>query len=162
MWNLTPWKRGNGNRDVAVRGQHELTSLDGFRREFDQLWSSFWNDFNAGLSPWNSSFAASWGGELSDHEKEYRFRAELPGFEPGDIDVRVSGNLVAVKAEHRASQPNGDKGSELRYGCYQRTFSLPHGVDASRIEAQYRNGVLEIALPKTEEAIGKRIEIRSA
>lgn len=161
MWNLTPWKKGTENRSLAVREPRGLAPLDAFRREFDQLWNSFWTDFNAGSSPWSAMSMAACGGELTDHEKEYRFRTELPGFEPEELDVRVSGNLLTVRAEHRVEEGEGNS-SQYHYGSYQQSFSLPHGVDAGRIEAQYRNGVLEISLPKTEAALGKRIEIRSA
>jgi len=163
MWNLTPWKKGNENRDLAVPGQHDFAPLDSFRREFDQLWNGFWNDFATGLTPRNGGSAGAWGGELTDHANEYRFRAELPGFEPDEIDVRVSGHLLTVRAEHRdSSQESGNEGSHYRYGSYQQTFTLPHGVDDGRIEARYHSGVLEVCLPKTESARGKRVEVRSA
>lgn len=86
--------------------------------------------------------------------------AELPGFEPKDFDVKVSGNMLTVRGEHRHEEK--EKGSSrARYGQFCRTFTLPYGVDEQKIDARYHSGVLEIHLPKTEQAQGKRIPVQA-
>jgi len=155
--NLIPWK---ATTDIAVR-RPESGPMAEFRREFDCLWNSFWNDWNRGLS-----FGGNWGGfgmgsNLEDEEGAYLLRAELPGFEPDEIDVRLSGNVLTVSAEHKAEDKQGD-GSYCRYGRFRESFTLPQGVMADEIDARYHSGVLEVRLPKSEESKAKRIAVKSA
>jgi len=65
---------------------------------------------------------------------------------------------LEVKAEHK-EETKGKESSSCRYGSFRRQFTLPHGVDEQKIDARYHNGVLEVHLPKTEEAKGKRIPV---
>ena len=90
------------------------------------------------------------------------FHADLPGFEPGDFDVKLSGNSLTVRAEHRHQQEDEKSGASYHYGSYSRTVTLPHGVDQDKIDARYHSGVLEVHLPKTEQARGKRIEVNAS
>ena len=87
-------------------------------------------------------------------------RAEAPGFEPGDFDLQIRGNQITVRAEHK-QETRSEQGSEFSCGTLFRSFPLPAGVDQTKIEAQYRNGVLEVRFPKTPEARGKRIPVQT-
>ncbi|MHB8864868.1 MAG: Hsp20/alpha crystallin family protein [Pirellulaceae bacterium] len=95
-----------------------------------------------------------------DHEKEYVVHAELPGFEPEDFEIKTSGNLLTVRAEHKETKEQ-DGGSSYRYGSFSRSFTLPEGVDCDNIDASYHSGVLNVRLPKTEQAQAKRIPVTS-
>jgi HSP20 family protein len=103
----------------------------------------------------------TWGTDLRDAGKEFVVRAEAPGFEPNEFDVRVSGDVLTVSAEHKAEVKEGEQVTEQEYGSFQRSIMLPGGVDPNKVEARYRNGVLEIHLPKTPEAQGRRIEVKT-
>lgn len=157
---LIPWKKKNeGDVKVWSREDHPMARL---RNDFDQLWDRFWNDWrNGGLSSWHDS---RWFGsrvDLDDREHEYVVRAELPGFDPQDFDVKVSGNVLTLRAEHKEEGQQGN-GSYQRYGSFHESFTLPNGVLSDQIDARYHSGVLEVHLPKSPECQAKRIEVKSA
>jgi HSP20 family protein len=157
MFGLVPKKR---TQDIAVRSQED-NPLVQFRREFDDLWNRFWSDWSHSLS---SSGDGGWFGlssDVEDQDKQYVMRAELPGFDPDEIDVKVSGNVLTIHAEHKAEEKQGE-GQRYQYGRFHETFTLPQGVMSDQIDARYHNGVLELHLPKSEEAKAKRITVKSA
>jgi HSP20 family protein len=103
--------------------------------------------------------------DVAERENEYEITAELPGMEEKDIEVNVSDDLLTIKGEKREEKEEKKKDyyvSERRYGSFQRSFSLPDGIDANKIEAKFINGVLTVILPKTPEAQKKqkKIEIK--
>ena len=92
-------------------------------------------------------------------------RAELPGVERDDIDVRVEDNTLMLSGERKRESEFDEENAyrlERVYGKFLRSFRLPKTVDATRIEASYKNGVLEISLPKAEEARPRKIDISAA
>jgi HSP20 family protein len=91
-------------------------------------------------------------------------RAEIPGVERDDVDISVRNNSLTLRGERRREQEINEDNTyrlERSYGKFVRSFSLPRTVDSSRISAKYKNGVLDILLPKAEEAKPKKIEIAS-
>ncbi len=155
---LIPWKKKNGDVKIWKEEDHPVVQL---RHEFDRLWDRFWDDWRGGVpGSWQDS---RWMGsriDLHDAEKEFVLRAELPGFEPGDFDIKVSGNVLTLRAEHK-EEGKQKNGSYRSYGSYVESFTLPQGIQADQIDARYRNGVLEVHLPKNEEFQGKRIEVKA-
>lgn len=92
-------------------------------------------------------------------------RAEIPGVSKDDIDVRIENNVLTLHGERRREEGFDETAAhrlERVYGSFTRSFSLPTTVDAAKISASYRDGVLEIVLPKAEEAKPKRIQVQSA
>lgn len=173
MFNLIPWKKRRGK--LAVRRDEPLSDEPrGYapwmhlREEFETLMDRFMDESRLGTRrfgdgarlPAGPRFAWNWDLGWRDAGQEFVFESQLPGFEPDDIDIQVRGNLLTVIAEDRQEkQENG--GTSYRYGSYRRTLPLPHGVEADQLEARYHSGVLEIHLPKTAAAIGKRVEVQS-
>ena len=103
--------------------------------------------------------------ELSETDDEVVLRAQVPGMKKEDLDVRVLDGSVSIRGEAKETKEESKEGlyrSEFRYGGFSRTVSLPPGVDVGRAEAKLESGVLELRLPKTEEArkSARRIEIR--
>ena len=102
--------------------------------------------------------------DVSETGKEIVVHAELPGMDPKDIDVSVNGRLLNINGERRQEQV--DKGEnyhriERRYGSFSRSFELPAEVDAEKVKATYKDGVLKLNLPKTKEASVKKIDVKS-
>jgi len=92
-------------------------------------------------------------------------RAEIPGAKPEDLDVRIENGVLSLHGERKRELDVDEKSShrlERVYGSFTRSFSLPTTVDASKITASYKDGILEVSVPKAEAAKPKRIEIRAA
>ena len=90
------------------------------------------------------------------HELDDRFtvEADFPGFDKGEIEVNVDNNVLTVSATHKEEQEQKEKGKlirkERRVGTYARSFSLGENIDESKIEANFKDGVLTIAIPKAD------------
>jgi HSP20 family protein len=92
-------------------------------------------------------------------------RAEVPDVRKEDLDVKVENNTLTLHGEKRRDESVQDENyhrTERHYGSFTRSFTLPSSVDTSRILASYKNGVLEVVLPKAEEAKPKQIEVKVA
>lgn len=156
MFNLTPWRKGNG-KELARASEHPLERM---RDEFDAMSDRFLGRWPALPDAGGQWF---WDLDMTDTEKEYVIRAEAPGFEADDFDIRVSGNLLTIEAErkHEAEEKKGEcQYTEKHFGRFQRSLTLPVGADTDKIEARYHSGVLELHVPKSEAAQAKRIAIK--
>jgi HSP20 family protein len=162
MFNLIPWKQKRqtdaGRSLMAQPFERSLTKL---RDDFDSLVSRFWDDWPLGGKGWLQN-QVGWSFDMEERDDAYVVRAEAPGFEADDFNIDVRGNYLSIRAEHKEEQENGDRGSSYHYGRFERTTTLPFGVDTENISARYRSGVLELRLPKKEEARGKRITVQAS
>ncbi len=143
-----------------------------FRSDMDRLFDRFTGGF--GLRPFprlsdfepTISFAAP-AVDVAETDKDFTITAELPGMEEKDIEVSVSGGVLVLKGEKRQEKEEKDKNyylSERSYGEFQRSFTLPDGIDRDKINAEFGKGVLKITLPKSAEAQKqqKKIEVKAA
>ena len=100
--------------------------------------------------------------DMLDREEEVVVRAELPGVGKDDLDVTVTRHNVTIKAttEHEEKEEEGEYyRHEISRGEFQRTLELPQGVDEAAAKATFRNGVLELTLPKTEKTTRKTVKV---
>jgi len=89
-------------------------------------------------------------------------KAELPGIKKKDLDISLEDDVLTIKAEKKKEEVTEDTTyytSERHFGHYLRSMSLPFHIDADKISATFKNGLLEIRLPKAEETKSKHIEI---
>jgi HSP20 family protein len=105
--------------------------------------------------------------DIAENDKAYEVTAELPGLEPSNVDVTVSGDTLIIKGEKRQEKEEKEENYHLcerSFGSFQRSFSLPMGVDRDKIGSELAKGVLTITLPKTAEAQQqqKKIEVKAA
>jgi len=135
----------------------ELARLDPFR-DFDDAFHvprTFWRNLPA--EPQMKM-------DVSEDEKAFRVKAEIPGVHKEDIKVAIDGNHVSISAEVKkeTEEKKGEKviRSERYYGNQYRSFTLQQDVDASRAEARYDKGVLELTLPKREPSTAKQVTIK--
>jgi HSP20 family protein len=100
--------------------------------------------------------------DIHETDNDLVVTADLPGIDPKSIDVRVENNVLSITGERKFEQ-NQDNGNvhrlERMYGAFARSFTLSMPVDAEKIQASYKDGVLRITLPKAEQAKPKRIAI---
>src|ERR1700712_74803 len=102
--------------------------------------------------------------DLYRDRDQYILTADLPGVDPGSVDVDVDGQLLTIRAERTAPTAEGVKwlSQERPYGSYLRQFSLGEGIDIAGINAQYDNGVLSVVIPMGEKAKPRKIEVSAA
>lgn len=105
--------------------------------------------------------------DLTEEDKAYRITAELPGMNEKDIDVSIAGDMLVLKGEKRQEHQENAKNhylAERSYGAFQRSFTLPDGIDRDKIAAEFSKGVLTLTLPKTAEAQRqhKKIDVKAA
>lgn len=102
--------------------------------------------------------------DLYRQADEYVLTADLPGVDPGSVDVDVDGQLLTIRAERTAGQREDVKwlSQERRYGSYLRQFSIGVGIDRERISASYDNGVLSVIIPVSEKAKPRKIEVSTS
>ena len=104
--------------------------------------------------------------DVEDRADAFVIDAAIPGSAPEDVDVSVMDDTIRIRAERRESRQEGDpQGSflvrEQRYGVFERALRLPTSVDASAAQAEFRDGVLKIVLPKTQESREQRIPVQA-
>jgi HSP20 family protein len=102
--------------------------------------------------------------DVTEDDKAYHVKADIPGVKKEDINVAIDGNQVSISAEVRneTEEKKGDKvlRSERYYGSQSRSFTLLHEVDQSKAEAKYVDGVLELTLPKKNAAPVKKLAVQ--
>jgi HSP20 family protein len=145
---LIPWTRSSdvipvryGERDPFLTLHREMNRL------FDEVLRSF---------PRPSFFGdgAGWPNvEISENDKEYRIAAELPGMEQKDIDVTVAHGQLIIRGEKKAETRDDERRfSERYYGSFERRIPLGDDVDPEGIKATFKNGLLTVNIPKSEQA----------
>jgi HSP20 family protein len=157
MFGMTPWKK------KEVRSGERLVNdypLQRFRDEFDSLFERFFSSLPTPFTDWQGT-QPFWDFGIEDAGNEVVVRAEAPGFENHDFNIQVSGNQLTIHAERKHEGKGTDDGYNYSERRLHRSLTLPAGVDADKVEASYRNGVLELHFPKSPEAQGKRITVKS-
>jgi HSP20 family protein len=117
----------------------------------------------SGLVPEEAPRWSLLAGDVIDNGHELVVRVELPGVDREDCDIVVDGNTLFVRGEKRIDSTYVSGAYHVRqcaYGIFERAVTLPHNVHADRADAQFRNGVLVVRLPKTPEAAPRRIAIQ--
>ena len=100
--------------------------------------------------------------DVSETDKAYEITAELPGMDEKNVEVKVANGVLTIKGEKQDEKEEKKKDYHMRersYGSFERSFQVPDGVDADKIEANFKKGVLTVILPKSAEA--KRLKRRS-
>jgi len=124
--------------------------------EFERLWNNFFTE-----PMMEAPETYPWGMTMGERENEVIVRAELPGFTPEEVRVEMLGNRLTIEAEHRVPAEGTPEIPPREHTRVRRVLTLPVGIDPERTEAVYRNGVLEVHLPRTPEATGRRIELKT-
>jgi len=102
--------------------------------------------------------------DIEEEDDKYKIKADLPGVDKKDIDVKMENGMLSIRGEKHTETESG-KGSkrhrtERFHGSFARSFTLPDSVDADKVDAAYKNGVLTLLIPKAEQARPKSIDIK--
>ncbi len=136
--------------------------ISSVRDEMDRL-------FDNSLAPWRPTGAGfsegAWTPEVDviEDENSVIIRANIPGLKQDEIDLSVVGDTLTLKGEKKQESEVKKENYhriERSYGFFQRVIPLPSAVDADKVKASYQDGVLEVELPKKEEAKPKKIDIK--
>jgi HSP20 family protein len=103
--------------------------------------------------------------DISEDEKEYLIKAEIPEMKKDDIKISVQDNVLSISGERKYEKDEKGKKYhrvERAYGSFVRSFTLPEDADGSKVGAEYKDGVLKVHLPKSEKAKPKAIEVKVA
>jgi len=103
--------------------------------------------------------------DIFETDDEFVLHADLPGMKRDEIDVQLHGDTLTLKGERRIEREAKEGNvhhTERAYGAFYRTFTLGTPVDADRVTASYKDGVLEVHVPKAAEAKPKRVEITAS
>jgi HSP20 family protein len=132
----------------------ELSTLQG---EMNRLFNAFFEGpENGGARRWTPAM------DLVESEGDLVLKADLPGLSEDDVKIEVADGILTVSGERKTEHTEQKKGyyrMERSFGSFSRSLSLPDGVDADKIDASFKDGVLEVRIPKPEERQPKRISI---
>lgn len=144
---------------MALMRWDPIRDLLGFQTEMNRLF-----DGNASVFPGVPPRDSSWTPSVDIHETEESFElsVELPGVRKEDVILEVKDSILSIRGERRSEKEVTEKSVhriERRYGEFTRAFKVPSNVDASGVKAAYKDGVLQVTLPKAEDAKPRQIEI---
>jgi len=136
-----------------------------FRGEFDKLFDRFFNSFykDTGFSDTPDLFPISPRADIEESDREYLVSVELPGIDKKDIKLQLENNRLVIKGEKKQEKEKREANyisCERSYGSFQRIFDLPSGVKTNEVDAEFKDGILSVKLPKTEESKRKEIPIK--
>ncbi len=138
----------------------EMPTITSLQREMDRLFEDFFR--RGGLLRGEWRWAPSV--DVIETNDTVVVKAELPGMDPKDVDISVSGDTLTIKGEKKEEREEKGKTfyrMERCYGSFCRSIDLPTSVEADRAKADYKNGILEITLPKSEQVKAKKIPIKT-
>lgn len=150
--------------------------IESLRQEIDRLFSDFgmgWQPFRRSVFAEEPLFrrrltlGATPAVDVIEGEKAYELTAELPGMDEKNVEVKVVNDTLTIKGEKEEEKEEKEKDyylHERTFGSFERSFDIPEGVDADKIEASFKKGVLTVTLPKKIEAQKptKKIEVKAA
>lgn len=155
---IVPWKKGE-ERSLAQRGGDDPFS--DLRNRINRLFDDFWGEPSLGRREAGSG--GVWPQvDVTETDNEIKICAEIPGVDAKDVDVGVEDGTLTIKGEKKYEREENEKGQywmERSYGSFERTIPLPTEVDESKAQAEFKNGVLRLTLPKKPGVESRRKKI---
>jgi HSP20 family protein len=138
-----------------------MRELDTLRRQMDRMFEDILSDrslpvFSTGDMTWVPAI------EMTETETDLTLKAEIPGISAQDLDIQVSEDSVMIVGEHKEEAKTDEKGylrSEFHYGQFQRMVALPVSIRNQEAKADFKDGILTLTLPKSEEAQRKVVKL---
>ncbi len=132
------------------------------QQEINRMFDGF---LRGGIQDDNSLESSLWvpSVDVSEFDEEFVVKVELPGVNKDDVKITLEDSILTIRGEKK--QEHDTKKSNYRrversFGSFQRSFTLPATVKADKIDAEFKDGVLRISLPKAEEAVRKQIDVK--
>jgi HSP20 family protein len=140
----------------------ELEKLQrGMEEMFDRLSERFFGREGGERSIWGTEM---WAPAIESHVDKGNLivKVDLPGIDPKEVSISVTGNQLMIEGERKREEKKEEKDyfyREVEYGKFSRTVSLPEGVEADKVKANYKNGVLEITMPAPKQLESKKVQV---
>lgn len=134
---------------------HEMNAL---QRSFNRLFEDMIATDNSDFSNVSKVPAA----ELSETDEAVNLKLEIPGMNAKDLDIQVTEQAVSIRGERKeetTTEENGTKRSEFRYGKFERVIPLPARIQNTDVKADYKDGILNLHLPKAQEEKNKVVKV---
>jgi HSP20 family protein len=152
----------------AVTPWRPFTDITRWERDMDRMMEDF---FGRRIRPW---WPERWfrtdelevrapAIDLYEDKDDIVVKAELPGMDKNNIEVNLTDNTLTIKGEKKKEEEVKEESyyrSERSYGAFIRTVELPKSVHGEKVKASFKNGILEVRVPKTEEAKAKEIKVK--
>lgn len=144
-----------------------LRELDSLHRDLDEMFGRFLG----GAEQWRPTLLWGEAGQGLPHTEMVRkgdklsISVELPGMDPKDVDISVTGNVLTIKGERKMDEETKEEDfymREIGYGTFERSVTLPEGVNLDKVKASYAKGMLEITMPAEKSVKGKKVQIEVA
>ena len=135
--------------------------MEDLRREMERMFDRFMTSFDGDLS--KLVFVPS--AEMDETDEEIHLKLEVPGLEAKDLDISVTEDSVSIKGERQSETKTKEEGmmrSEFRYGKFERVIPLPAYIQSDKVAAEYKNGILNLTLPKVEEEKERVVKVNVA
>jgi HSP20 family protein len=159
MGNLIPWNWGKKNLPIRKEdNSSEYSPYFSLQNDMNHVFGNFFRSFESGmLSPFSEMSEGMFHPtvEVKENANDLRVSFELPGIDDKDIDVSITDEALTVSGEKREEKEEHTRGyyrMERSYGSFQRRIPFPCSIDKDKAEATFRRGVLNVVLPKTEQA----------
>ena len=161
-------EKANETESKAVARRRPFTDLSHWERDMERMFEDFWG---RRMRPW---WPERWSMpavlEISppvvdflEEKDEIVVKAELPGMDKDNIEVNLTDHTLTIKGEKKKEEEVKEENyykSERFYGSFMRTLELPTDVHSDKVKASFKNGVLEVRLPKTEQAKAKETKVK--
>jgi HSP20 family protein len=142
---------------MALVRLEPFREIDTLQREMNRLFDDI---FTPTVQRPNGNFAPA--AEIKETEDAVHLRIEVPGMDVKDLNVEVTAEAVAISGERKSETKSEEKGlyrSEFRYGKFQRVIPMPARIDNQNVQADYKDGVLNLNLPKVEAEKNKVVKV---
>jgi len=162
-------KRDESRGIAPVKARPEAGRIEqNVERMFEDLWARPWRSLMDFGWPrhrhlWTDLEATSPAIEISEDKNDVLVKAELPGMKKEDLEINVEERLLTIRGEKKKEEERKGEGyfySERSYGAFERCIEIPRDVQSDKAHATFKDGVLEVRLPKTEEAKRKEVKIK--
>ena len=146
---------------MAITRWNPYSELASMQDQMNHLFKDLWGGRNREGVEYGAWIPAV---DLREEQKQYVIEADLPGVNKDDIDINVENNVLTISGErHFSNEEKKDSYHRIErtYGKFMRSFTLPSRVSSGKVSATFKDGILEVVIPKTEDAQPKKIKIQS-
>lgn len=162
---MLPW---NHPSTINIRRGETGLSLSALQEEMNRLFEHFYSGMQVRMTDWDALMPSSPAVNVAEAQDSFKVEAALPGIDAKDVKVETAGGILTISGEYRDEQKEEKPGSYLRReiscGSFMRNVALPETADVVKAQAEFRNGILTVTVPKKAEAIQKpqKIAVKQA